>query len=79
MTPTQYRTCLSTLSLNHHTAAEVLGCSWRQSHRWAKGETPVPRPVAIVLLTCIGHDIFPEVLAADADATLKALRQVKAA
>lgn len=78
MSPAQYQRALAILGLDHQTVAEVMDCSWRQSYRWARGDTPVPRPVALVLMTCIALNTFPDQMAADADAALKALNRVKA-
>lgn len=79
MTPDEYKHALTVLGLNHVTVAEVLGVTERQSYRWAAGATPVPTPVALVLLTCIATDTFPEQLVKQAEATAKALRRADAA
>lgn len=52
MTPDQFRLHLRTLGLTYHTAAEALRMGrwgYQSVGKWARGETPVPGPVQVVL------------------------------
>lgn len=66
MSPAQYKSALRHLGLSHRTAALALGVTRRHSCRWASGQSPIPKSVALVLLTCIHRCIFIEQLEAEA-------------
>jgi hypothetical protein len=60
MTPSQYRQAIARLGLTQVAAGEFLIGNPRTSRRWALGESPVPRSVALLLRLMIEHDIKPE-------------------
>lgn len=49
MTPTEYRTSIERLGLSQVGASRLFGVDPRTSRRWALGELPVPRAVALCL------------------------------
>ena len=49
MTPTQYREAIARLGLTQVAAGEFLIGNPRTSRRWASGESPVPKSVAMLL------------------------------
>jgi hypothetical protein len=49
MTPAQYREAIARLNLSQVAAGEFLIGNPRTSRRWALGESPVPRAVALLL------------------------------
>jgi len=50
LTPHRFRTILTKLKLTQVQAAHVLGVTARTARRYALGETPIPNPVAKLLL-----------------------------
>ncbi len=60
MTPIQYRDAIARLGLTQVAAGEFLIGNPRTSRRWASGESPVPRSVALLLRLMIEHDIKPD-------------------
>ncbi len=60
MTPTQYREAIARLGLTQVAAGEFLIGNPRTSRRWASGDSPVPRSVALLLRLMIEHDIKPD-------------------
>lgn len=56
-TAAQYMAALSKLSLTPYGAARLLGISLRQSHRYASGEQPVKKTVALLLTMYLRHGI----------------------
>ena len=50
MTPNQFRRAIADLGLSQGEAARLFEVSLRTSHGWARGDAPVPRAVALVLL-----------------------------
>lgn len=60
MTPADYRTTLSALGLSQVGAARLFGVAERTSRRWALGEQPVPRAVAIALRLMVRFGVQPE-------------------
>lgn len=46
MTPDRFRRCLDALRWSQRGLAEALGCAPTLAKRWARGEAPVPGPVA---------------------------------
>ena len=57
MTAKQYSEALEKLDLTPYSAAKVLGVSLRQSHRYASGEQPVKRTVALLLAMYLRHGL----------------------
>ena len=57
MTPDQYRAALAALALSQVRAAALFGVDARTSRRWALGEKPVPRMVALVLRLMLRHGV----------------------
>ena len=49
MTPQEYRTAIARLGLTQVAAGEFLIGNPRTSRRWASGESPVPKSVAMLL------------------------------
>lgn len=49
MTPSEYRAALAVTGLTASVAAELFGVDELTSRRWASGEQPVPRAVALSL------------------------------
>lgn len=49
MTPAEYRTAIAALGLSQVKAAKALGVDTRTSHRWAAGESKVPKAVELLL------------------------------
>lgn len=49
MSATKYRKILTTLALSQERMATVLGISKRTSQGYAIGETPIPKPTAVLL------------------------------
>lgn len=49
MTADQFRAALKSLGLYQMELAELLGLTTSQVSRWAKGRTPIPRYVPLVL------------------------------
>lgn len=49
MTRMEFREALKVLDSSAYRIAILLGVSQRHAHRYASGESPIPRPVAIVL------------------------------
>ena len=49
MTPAQYRDAIAKLGLTQVAAGEFLIGNPRTSRRWASGESPVPKSVAMLL------------------------------
>lgn len=49
MTPTQYREAIARLALTQVAAGELLIGNPRTSRRWASGDSPVPKSVALLL------------------------------
>lgn len=49
MTPNQFRKAIAELGLSQGEAARLFDVSIRTTHGWARGDAPVPRPVAMVL------------------------------
>ncbi len=60
MTPQQYRDAIARLGLTQVAAGEFLIGNPRTSRRWASGESPVPRSVALLLRLMIEHNIKPD-------------------
>ncbi len=60
MTPQEYSDAIARLGLSQVAAGKLLVCNPRTSRRWALGEHPVPRSVAILLRLMIKHNIKPE-------------------
>lgn len=50
LTPHRFRTILAKIGLTQVQAAHVLGITPRTARRYALGETPIPNPVAKLLL-----------------------------
>lgn len=57
MTATQYLNALSKLKLTPYGAAKVLGISLSQSHKYARGESPVKETVAKLLACYLAHGL----------------------
>lgn len=57
MTPTQYRAALAQLGYSQEGVAELLGIGKRTSQSYALGETPVPRPVELLLRLLVAGKI----------------------
>lgn len=57
MTPTEYRTAIARLGLSQVGAARLFGVDPRTSRRWALGEQPIPRAVAMCLRMMVSHDV----------------------
>ena len=57
MTGHQYRTAAAELDLSLVGLSRVLGIGWRQSQRYADGDSPVPAPVEQLVRVWID---FPE-------------------
>ena len=55
MTGAEFKAALETLRWTHMRATHELGLSLRTVTRYAAGETPVPRTVAIVLRAALGR------------------------
>jgi hypothetical protein len=55
----EYRAALAALRLSQGAAAKFLGVDPRTSRRWALGEVPVPRPVALLLRVMVRHKLSP--------------------
>lgn len=51
----EYRQALEKLSLSIVGAAPFLGVAWRQSQRYASGDSPVPATVAKLLRIFLKH------------------------
>lgn len=49
MTATEFSQALSALGLSQRAAGPALGSDPRTVRRWASGECPVPRPVALLV------------------------------
>lgn len=49
MSPNQYREAIAALDLSQVAAGNLLTDNPRTSRRWASGESPVPKPVALLL------------------------------
>ena len=60
MTHAEYRDALAALSLSQVRAASLFGVDARTSRRWALGEKPVPRVVALVLRLMLRHGVSVE-------------------
>ncbi len=60
MSPQQYRDAIAQLGMSQVRAGEFLIGNPRTSRRWASGDSPVPRSVALLLRLMIEHDIRPE-------------------
>ena len=67
MTRHQYRAALVALDLTQRAAGELLGYSLRTSQDYARGITPVPRSVALLLALLL-----------NGVATIKQLEHIKA-
>lgn len=52
-----YREAIKRLGLSQGQAAELFGVDARTSRRWALGEKPVPRAVALCLLLMVSYDV----------------------
>jgi len=57
MTPLQFRTTLTKLSLSQVQAAHVLGVTPRTARRWALGEVKIPAPAGKLLRLMVGGKI----------------------
>lgn len=57
MTPTQYKDAITSLGLSQVGAARLLGLDPRTSRRFASGEAPVPRAVALALRLMVEHGV----------------------
>lgn len=57
MTANEYRKALEQLGLSIIGAAQFLGVSKRQSQYYAAGETPIPKPVSILLVMYLEHGL----------------------
>jgi len=62
----EYRALLATLGLTATGASRVFGVSPRASQRYARGEKPVPGPLARLVRLAVAHNIPVEVIAAAA-------------
>jgi transcriptional regulator with XRE-family HTH domain len=62
LTPHRFRTILAKLGLTQVQAAHVLGVTPRTARRYALGETPIPNPVAKLLLLMLGGVIDSKVV-----------------
>ncbi len=60
MSPQQYRDAIAQLGMSQVRAGEFLIGNPRTSRRWASGDSPVPRSVALLLRLMIEHDIKPD-------------------
>lgn len=60
MTLSEYRDTIAALGLNQSSAARLFGVDPRTSRRWALGELPVPRPVALCLRLMLAHNVRPD-------------------
>jgi hypothetical protein len=77
LTPSEYLDTLAYLGLTHYTVSEAFGVSWRQSFRYASGQTPVPTQLMVALGLTLCYDLFPEqaaLLAQDGLAKLDSAR-----
>ena len=68
MTPTEYREAIKSLGLSQVGASRLFGVDPRTSRRWAIGELPVPRAVALCLILMMAHGVS----AADAERAITA-------
>lgn len=59
MTYDEYRTALDRVGLTQVGAARLFGINERTSRRWANGELPVPRIIAIVLWLMLKFKVKP--------------------
>lgn len=57
MTPTEYREIIKALDLSQVGAARLFGVDPRTSRRWALGEQPIPRAVAMCLRMMVSHGV----------------------
>jgi hypothetical protein len=64
MTGTQYSATIAKFGLTPYAAARVLGVSLRQSHRYASGESAIPRPVVKLLRLALRYRLTADQLAA---------------
>jgi hypothetical protein len=60
MTSTEYRAAIASLGLSQGGASRLFGVDPRTSRRWALGELPVPRPVALCLLLMLANCVSAE-------------------
>ena len=60
MSHEQYRNAIAKLGLSQVAAGEFLIGNPRTSRRWASGESPVPRSVAMLLRLMIKMELTPE-------------------
>lgn len=60
MTPAQYRDAIARLGMSQVRAGEFLIGNPRTSRRWASGDSPVPRSVALLLRLMIKMELTPE-------------------
>lgn len=51
MTPEQLKTKLSELGLSQVGLARLIGVSDRQVRRWVRGDTPIPKPIEMLILS----------------------------
>jgi transcriptional regulator with XRE-family HTH domain len=54
-----YREAIKRLGLSQGQAATLFGVDARTGRRWALGEKPVPRAVALCLLLMVSYDVSP--------------------
>lgn len=57
MTAKQFNAALNELGLTPYAAAALLGVSLRTSHRYAAGDSKVPRYVALLLAMYLEHGL----------------------
>ncbi len=57
MTSAEYRDAIKSLGLSQVGASRLFGVDPRTSRRWAIGELPVPRAVALCLILMMAHGV----------------------
>ncbi len=68
MTSHEYRDAIARLGLSQVKAGELLVCNPRTSRRWASGESPVPRSVALLLQLMVRHNLTADDVLRDTQA-----------
>jgi hypothetical protein len=60
MTKNQYRKAIEAVGLSQVKASSFFKVARKTSPRWARGEAPIPEPVAMLLRVMIHHELTPE-------------------